>query len=63
MFSGAGISLGGIFAIIVLIGIIIALIVTNIRIVPQANAYVVNPMGFNLVLNKEQIEKIAGISK
>ena len=31
--------------------------------IPQANAYVVNPMGFNLVLNKEQIEKIAGISK
>ena len=31
--------------------------------IPLANAYVVNPMGFNLVLNKEQIEKIAGISK
>ena len=60
MFSGAGISLGGIFAIIVLIGIIIALIVTNIRIVPQANAYVVNPMGFNLILNREQLKKIIG---
>ena len=45
MFSGAGISLGGIFAIIVLIGIIIALIVTNIRIVPQANAYVLERLG------------------
>ena len=28
--------------------------------IPQANAYVVNPMGFNLVLNKEQIEKMQG---
>ena len=45
MFSGAGISLGGILAIIVLIGIIIALIVTNIRIVPQANAYVLERLG------------------
>lgn len=26
----------------------------------QANAYVVNPMGFNLVLNREQLEKING---
>ena len=31
--------------------------------IPQANAYVINPLGINLVLNKEQIEKIAGISK
>ena len=31
--------------------------------IPQASAYVVNPLGFNLVLNKEQVEKIAGISK
>ncbi len=45
MFTGAGISLGGIFAIIVLIVIIIALIVTNIRIVPQANAYVLERLG------------------
>ena len=31
--------------------------------IPQANAYVINPLGFNLILNKEQVEKIAGISK
>ena len=31
--------------------------------IQQAEALVINPMGFNLVLNKEQIEKIAGISK
>lgn len=29
-------------------------------LVPQANAMVINPMGINLVLNKEQLEKIKG---
>ena len=28
--------------------------------IPQANAYVVNPMGFNLILNREQLKKIIG---
>ena len=31
--------------------------------IPQASAYVVNPLGFNLILNKEQVEKIAGVAK
>ena len=31
--------------------------------IPQASAYVVNPLGFNLILNKEQVEKIAGVTK
>jgi len=28
--------------------------------IPQANAYVINPLGFNLILNKEQVEKLQG---
>lgn len=31
--------------------------------IPQASAYVINPLGFNLILNKEQVEKIAGVAK
>ena len=38
-------SIGSILAVIVLIAIIIGLIVTNIRIVPQANAYVLERLG------------------
>lgn len=38
-------SIGSIFAVIILIAIIIGLIVTNIRIVPQANAYVLERLG------------------
>lgn len=44
MFS-AGMSIGGIIAIIILVIIVIGLIVTNIRIVPQANAYVLERLG------------------
>ncbi|MDY4693723.1 MAG: SseB family protein, partial [Blautia sp.] len=28
--------------------------------IENANAYVINPMGFNLVLNKDQLKKIIG---
>ena len=35
-----GISAGAIIVVLILIALIIALVVTNIRIVPQANAYV-----------------------
>lgn len=38
-------SIGSVLAVIVLIAIIIGLIVTNIRIVPQANAYVLERLG------------------
>lgn len=38
-------SIGSILAVIVLVAIIIGLIVTNIRIVPQANAYVLERLG------------------
>lgn len=38
-------SIGSIFAVIILIAIVIGLIVTNIRIVPQANAYVLERLG------------------
>ena len=29
--------------------------------IERATAYVINPLGFNLVLNKEQLNKIIGI--
>lgn len=29
-------------------------------LIPQAKAFAINPMGFNLILNKEQINKIVG---
>ena len=38
-------SIGSVLAVIVLVAIIIGLIVTNIRIVPQANAYVLERLG------------------
>lgn len=41
----AGISIGTIIFIVILAIIVIALIVTNIRIVPQANAYVIERLG------------------
>ena len=28
--------------------------------IPSAEAMVINPMGFNLILNKEQLTKIVG---
>ena len=37
-----GISAGAIIVVLILIALIIALVVTNIRIVPQANAYVLD---------------------
>ena len=40
-----GISAGAIIVVLILIALIIALVVTNIRIVPQANAYVLERLG------------------
>ncbi|MDO4545072.1 MAG: SPFH domain-containing protein [Bacillota bacterium] len=59
-----GISIGAVIAIIILAIIVIGLIVTNIRIVPQANAYVLERLGaYNTTWQKGLHFKIPLIDK